>query len=111
MLRIFLLYRVLRASVAPKGFALGSFPRRDGFLLVADPMGGDDRLGVARVLSVLFPRSKAFLLERDPSEASLAGARALLEADLAAIEGGTGASFTVGSSPTSSPPASPCHAG
>ena len=40
-------------------------------------------------------------------EGYLAGARAALEGDLAAIEDGTGASFTVGSSPT----ASPCHAG
>jgi hypothetical protein len=40
-------------------------------------------------------------------EGYLAGARAALEGDLAAIEDGTGASFTVGSSPT----ASPCQAG
>jgi len=40
-------------------------------------------------------------------EGYLAGVRAALEGDLAAIEDGTGASFTVGSSPT----ASPCHAG
>jgi hypothetical protein len=38
MLRIFLLDRVLRASVAPKGFALAS-SSRDGFLPAADPMG------------------------------------------------------------------------
>ena len=36
MLRFFFLGRVLRASVAPQGFALGSFPR-DGFLLAAYP--------------------------------------------------------------------------
>src|SRR4051794_32525372 len=35
-----------------------------------------------------YPPLSAFLLERDPSEASLAGARALLEGDLAAIEDG-----------------------
>jgi hypothetical protein len=40
-------------------------------------------------------------------EGYLAGARAALEGDLATIEDGTVASFTVGSSP----PASPCHAG
>ena len=56
MLRIFLLDRVLRASVAPKGFALGSFPRRDGFLLVADPMdGGDDRLGAVKSIIGIIP--------------------------------------------------------
>jgi hypothetical protein len=56
------------------------------------------------VLSVLFPA-----LSLPSREGCLAGARAraLLEGDLAAIEGGTVASFTVGSSP----PASPCHAG
>ena len=75
----------------------------DGFLLVADPMGGDDRLGAVRYYRYYSPLS-AFLLERDPSEASLAGARALLEGDLAAIEDGTGASFTVGSSPRQSVP-------
>jgi hypothetical protein len=37
-------------------------------------------------------------------EGYLAGARALLEGDLAAIEDGTGASFTVGSSPRQSVP-------
>ena len=43
MLRIFLLDRVLRASVAPQGFALDSSPR-DGFFPAAGPIGGDDRL-------------------------------------------------------------------
>src|SRR4051812_1090931 len=111
MLRIILLDFMLRACVAPRGFALGSFPR-DGFLLVADPMErGDYRLGDVKSIIGIIPPLSAFLLERDPSEASLAGTRPLLEEDLAAIEDGTGASFTVGSSPTSSPPACPCHAG
>jgi hypothetical protein len=57
----FFLGRVLRASVAPKGFALHSSPR-DLLLPAADPMEGDDRLGDARVLSVLFPPLSAFLL-------------------------------------------------
>jgi len=41
MLRFFFLGRVLRASVAPKGFALDSSPG-DDFLPAADPMEGSD---------------------------------------------------------------------
>jgi len=41
MLRFFFLGRVLRASVAPKEFALDSSPG-DDFLPAADPMEGSD---------------------------------------------------------------------
>jgi hypothetical protein len=57
MLWIFLLDCVLRASVAPKGFALDSSPR-DGFLPAPDPMEKDDRLGDAESIIGIISRSK-----------------------------------------------------
>jgi hypothetical protein len=57
MLRLFFLGRVLRASAAPKGFALDSSPR-DGFLPAPDPMGKMIAWELSRVLSVLLLRSK-----------------------------------------------------
>jgi hypothetical protein len=65
MLRIILLDFMLRASVAPQGFALDSSPRM-AYLPAADPMEGDDRLGDAK--SIMYYRyyspHSAFLWRR-----------------------------------------------
>src|SRR3954447_1985266 len=58
MLRFFFLGRVLRASVAPQGFALDS-SLRWLFACTGSDRGEDDRLGDERVLSVLLPSRQA----------------------------------------------------
>ena len=60
MLRFFFLGRVLRASVAPKGFALDSSPG-DDFLPAADPMEGSDGGRCKSIIGIIPPLS-GFLL-------------------------------------------------
>ena len=64
MLRIILLLDcVLRASVAPQGFALASSPR-DGFFACGGSNRGDDHLGAVKSIIGIIPPLSAFLLER-----------------------------------------------